>query len=136
MQPARIAHHIPSVVVHDHLDQDVAGEELALYHVLLAVLDLRHHLRRHLDVADQILQTAVIHHGLKVRRYLVLIAGISVYDVPERLVGLFFHFGVPPFKKSSCADDQAQNAAKGGVQQDHHDGSDRHADEHDARCWI
>ena len=61
---ARIAHDIPGIVVHDHLDQNVAGEQLMLHHTLLAVLDLRHHLGRNLDVTDQVLQMAVFHHGL------------------------------------------------------------------------
>ncbi len=61
---ARVAHHIPGIVVHDHLDQNVAGEQLMLHHTLLAVLDLRHHLGRNLDVTDQVLQMAVFHHGL------------------------------------------------------------------------
>ena len=61
---ARIAHDIPGIVVHDHLDQNVAGEQLVLHHTLLAVLDLGDHLGRDLDVTDQILQAAVLHHGL------------------------------------------------------------------------
>ena len=61
---ARVAHDVPCIVVHDHLDQNVAGEQLVLHHTLLAVLDLRDHLGGDLDVADQVLQPAVLHHGL------------------------------------------------------------------------
>ena len=92
---ARIAHDIPGIVVHDHLDQNVAGEQLVLHHTLLAVLDLGDHLGRDLDVTDQILQVAVLHHGLQVVRDLVLIAGIGMHYIPKCLIGLFFHFGLP-----------------------------------------
>ena len=36
----------------------------------------------------------------------------------------------PPFQDDSGADDQAQDAAKDGIQRDHHYGGDRHSHEH------
>src|SRR6266568_5227039 len=38
--PRRVADHVPGVVVVDHLHQQVAGEDLALDHLLLPALDL------------------------------------------------------------------------------------------------
>ena len=58
---ARVAHDIPGIVVHDHLDQNVAGEQLVLHHTLLAVLDLGDHLGRDLDVADHSGSYALLH---------------------------------------------------------------------------
>ena len=65
-----------------------------LHHLLLAVLvDLRNHLDGNLDVADQILQVAVLHHGLQVVCDLVLITGIGMHNIPKSLSGLIYQLG-------------------------------------------
>ena len=69
-----------------------------LHHTLLAVLDLRDHLGGDLDVTDQVLQTAVLDHGLQVRCNLILVTGIGMDDIPEGFIGLIFHFSNLRFK--------------------------------------
>ena len=65
-----------------------------LHHLLLAVLvDLRNHLDGNLDVADQILQVTVLHHGLQVVGDLVLVTGIGMHNIPKSLSGLIYQLG-------------------------------------------
>ncbi len=91
---ARIAYDVPGVVVHHHFDQNVAGEQLVLHHLLLTVLvDLRNHLDGNLDVADQLLQVTVLHHGLQVVGDLVLVPGIGMHNIPKSLSGLIYQLG-------------------------------------------
>src|SRR6185436_11734281 len=53
--PGRVPDDVPRVVVVDHLDQEVAGEDLALDDLLLAALDLHDVLHRDVDVEDLVL---------------------------------------------------------------------------------
>src|SRR5690606_29549776 len=50
--PGRVADHVPGVVGHDHLDQHVARENLALNDAALAVFDLDLFLHRDEDLED------------------------------------------------------------------------------------
>src|ERR1041385_745231 len=83
----RVPDDVPGLVGHDHLDQDVAGEDPLLDVPALAVLDLDLVLHR-----DEYLEDLVLHvHGLdpllEVLLGLFLVAGVRVDDVPLRLGG-------------------------------------------------
>src|SRR5699024_8463531 len=73
---------MPSVVIHFHVHEHVAGEELALGGATLAVLDLHHFLGRHQNIA-KILFHALARDMLFQRiTHFFLILGKSLYDIP------------------------------------------------------
>ena len=76
---------VPGLVGHPHLDQDVAGEELALGLALLAGLVLDHGLHRDADLADRLAHAEGV--GALAQRLLdpLLEAGVGVDDVPAAL---------------------------------------------------
>ena len=66
-----------------HLDEDVAGKDLAGGRALLAVLDVDDFLARHLDVGDDVPgEVAVVDHHADRPLDLVLVAGVDVENVP------------------------------------------------------
>ena len=80
--PRRIAHHVPGLVAHDHVDQDVAGEDPPGHAATLSVLDLDDILR-----GDQHIEDLVVHvHRLdtleQVRPDLFLVSGVGMDDEP------------------------------------------------------
>src|SRR5688500_6700836 len=77
-----VLHQVPGVVVHLHLDQHVAGKELALRHVLLAALHLDHFLRRHQDLAELVAHAGAIDAVLESALHRLLEAGVGVHHVP------------------------------------------------------
>ena len=101
---ARVAHDVPGARVHDqvlhrtaalfrrtlfldhvhhHLDHDVAGVDLALRHLALAVgQDLDGLLRGIFHLEDRVLQAQVFHRFLEVFLDLVFIPGIGMDNVP------------------------------------------------------
>ena len=81
----RIAHDVPRLVVHDHLDQHVAGEDFALNGIALAVLDLDLVFHRHDDLEDAVGDAHRLDAMLEILFNLVFIAGVRVDDVPFAL---------------------------------------------------
>src|SRR5256885_1399091 len=77
-----VLHQVPGVVVHLHLDQHVAREELALRHVLLAALHLDDLFHRHQDLAELLGHAGAVDAILERARHRLLEAGIGVHDVP------------------------------------------------------
>ena len=77
-----VAHRAPGPVGQVHPDQDVAGVDLALDLLALAVLDLGDLLGRDLDLEDVVLHVQRLDPGLEVGLDLVLVAGVGVHDVP------------------------------------------------------
>src|SRR3546814_15995047 len=73
---------MPGVLVHVHLDQNVAREELALGGALDAFLDLDHFLGRHQDVAKLLLQSGAIDALLERLHHRILILRVSGHDLP------------------------------------------------------
>src|SRR5262245_43670878 len=85
---------VPGVVVHLHLDQHVAREELALGHVLLSALHLDHFLDGDQDLAEHVLHARAVDAVLERALHRLLEAGISVHHVPalvSRRAHAFFH---------------------------------------------
>ena len=78
----RVAQRVPGVVVHLHPHQHVAGEDLRLHRVALAVPDLDLVLGRHHDLVDPVAQIERLDAGLDRLLDLVLVAGVGVQDVP------------------------------------------------------
>ena len=72
----------PRLVGEVHADQDVAGENGALDHLALAVLDLRDLLGGDHDLVDVVLHVEGDDAVLEVRLHPVLHAGVGVHDEP------------------------------------------------------
>jgi hypothetical protein len=70
-----VLHQVPGVVTHDHLDQHIAREELALGGLLLAVLDLDHFFHRHQDATE-----LVLHAGARMRSRMLR---STAFSMPE-----------------------------------------------------
>src|SRR5687767_8145944 len=77
-----VLHQVPGVVVHLHLDQHVAGEELALRHVLLAALHLDDLLHRHQDLAELVGHAGAVDAVFERALHRFLEPGIGVHHVP------------------------------------------------------
>src|SRR5690606_28093444 len=77
------AHHVPRLVRHLHLDEDVAGTNLLRHNALLAVLDLDVLFHGHDDVEDLVFHAHGDHPLLQVGLHFVFVAGISVDDIPR-----------------------------------------------------
>jgi hypothetical protein len=84
-----VLHQVPGVVVHLHLDQHVAGKELALRHVLLAALHLDDLLHRHEDLAELVGHARAVDAVLERLAHGLLEARIRVHHVPA-LAHVFF----------------------------------------------
>ena len=78
----RILHNMPGVVVHFHLDEDVAREELPLGFPLLPSLERQDLFGRNKDLGDPILQPQLGHRFQYAGLHLVLKAGIRMHHVP------------------------------------------------------
>src|SRR3954462_1455016 len=72
----------PRLVGEVHPDEDVAGEDLRLDDLALALLDDRLVLGGDLDLEDVVLHVERGDPGLEVGLHLVLVAGVGVHDVP------------------------------------------------------
>src|SRR3954451_22682928 len=72
----------PRLVGEVHADEDVAGEDLRLHDLALALLDDGLVLGRHLDLEDVVLHVERGDPGLEVGLHLVLVARVGVHDVP------------------------------------------------------
>src|SRR6266540_1522412 len=68
--PRGVPHDIPGIVVVDHLDQEVAGEDLSLHHLLLPALDLHDVFHGDDDIEDLVFHL----HGTDARMRLRLLA--------------------------------------------------------------
>src|SRR3954447_24190789 len=77
-----VLHSRPGLVGEVHAHQHVAGEDLRLHDLALALLDLRLFLRGDLDLEDEVLHVERRDPRLEVGLHLVLVTGIGVYDVP------------------------------------------------------
>ena len=78
----RVADDVPGLVAHRHLDQHVAGEDLAVHGLALAVLDLDLLLDRDEDLEDLVLHAHRLDAVLEVGLDLVLVARVGVDHVP------------------------------------------------------
>src|SRR4029079_7571447 len=89
-----VLHQVPGVVVHLHLDQHVAREELALGHVLLAGLHLDDLFHRHEDLAELVLHARAVDAVLERARHRLLESRVGVHHVPTLRrfnAHVFFH---------------------------------------------
>src|SRR5438309_7056857 len=77
---------VPGLVVELHVDEDVAGEELARRGLLLPLDQLDHLLRRHQYLAEQVRLAEPADTLLEGRLHLVLVAGVRVHHVPAPLL--------------------------------------------------
>src|SRR5690554_1155393 len=73
---------VPTRIIHLHLDQHIAGIELALTLAALTVAHLNDFFRRHQDLTKAILHAVHLHTLLKRTHNMLLKAGVGVYDVP------------------------------------------------------
>ena len=77
-----VAHHVPRLVAHHHVDEDVAGVDALADVAALPVLDLDDVLSGDEDVEDLVVHV----HGLdaleEVGPHLLLVARVGVHDVP------------------------------------------------------
>ena len=84
---ADIPHQMPGVVRHDHLNEHIAGEHLALDFLGGAGLgDLRHGLQGNLDPQDLILHVAPGDELFNAGLNGIFIPGIGMDDIPLRAV--------------------------------------------------
>src|SRR5690606_5593968 len=77
-----VAHGVPGVVVEDHPDQEVAGEDLARHGDLAASLELDHVLHGDVNLEDLVLHVHGLDAGLEVGLDLVLVPRVGVDHVP------------------------------------------------------
>ncbi len=82
----RIAHDVPRVLGHDHLHQDVAGEDAPLDRAARAVAHLDLFFGRHDDVEDLVLHPHRVDALFEVVAHLVLVARVAVDHVPAPVV--------------------------------------------------
>jgi hypothetical protein len=73
---------VPGVIVHVHLDQHIAGEELPLGNALLAVLHFDDFLDRHQHLAELVLHRGAGNALDQGALHRFLETGIGVNDVP------------------------------------------------------
>src|SRR5712664_876613 len=78
----RVLHQVPGAVVQLHLDEDIAGEELALRGALLPLHHLDHVLHRDEDVPEELLERVLLDLLLEALLGLVLEARVRVDHVP------------------------------------------------------
>src|SRR5919201_5525041 len=91
-----VAHDVPGLVVHDHLHQHIAGKDLALHGVALAMLDLDLIFHRHDHLKDAIGHAHGFDAMFEILLYLIFVACIRVDDVPLALAnGLSRHCCAP-----------------------------------------
>src|SRR5688572_28818424 len=83
-----VPHHVPALVAHRHLHQHVAGKDLAIHGLALAVADLDLLLHRDEDLEDLVLHAHRLDAVLEIGLYLVLVARVRVDDVPLLLRAL------------------------------------------------
>lgn len=83
---------MPGLVGHNHLDQHIAGEYLALHGLGAVVRDLGDSLHGNVDLGDEVFHVAVFHRFLDAGRHGVLIARVSVGNIPFQFVS---HVPVP-----------------------------------------
>ena len=79
---AHVAHEVPALVRHYHLDEHIAGEDLAFIGLVAGVGVLGDGLERNIDLLDEVLHFAVfgrLHNG---GSHGVLIAGVCVDHIP------------------------------------------------------
>src|SRR6185369_10697326 len=75
-------HEVPRLVVHLHLHEHIAREELALALAALPFAHLDHFLGRHEDLAELVLETRATHAVDQRALHLVLVVRICVHDEP------------------------------------------------------
>src|SRR6185295_9884175 len=95
-----VLHQMPGVVVHLHLDQHVAREELALGHVLLAALHLDDLFHRHEDLAELVGHAGAIDPVLERALHRFLETRVGVDDVPA-LAHVFFQPRINSYRTHS-----------------------------------
>src|SRR5262245_33615516 len=97
----RVLHHVPRVVGHVHLDQDVAGEEPLRRHHLLAAAHFDDVLSRNQHLADVLLQPVRLDAFGQRLGHLLLEARVGVDDVPI-LLSVVGHYAAPNLRKIHC----------------------------------
>src|SRR5688572_11275302 len=90
----RVLHEVPGVVVHFHLDEHVAGEELALRHVLLATLHFDDLFDRHENLAELVVHAGAVDAVLERALHRFLEARVGMDHVPA-LISALGHFFQP-----------------------------------------
>src|SRR5205807_3344792 len=95
-----VLHQVPGVVVHLHLDEHVAREELALRHVLLAALHLDHLLDGHQDLAELVGHAGAVDAVLERALHGLLEARIRAHHVPA-LVHVFLQPRISSYRTHS-----------------------------------
>ena len=94
---ARVAHDVPRLRRLDHLDQDVAGKELVLNGMRLAIADLDDFLNRHGDFLNQVAHAVVFHRLDEIVGDFVFITRIGMHNIPK---GLLVRHVNPPVVRS------------------------------------
>ena len=84
--PGGVADQVPRLVVHDHLHEDVAGEDAALHHTPLPLFDIHLFFHRHDNAENLVLHPCRAHPVLQVSLDLVFVARVGVYNVPGRVL--------------------------------------------------
>ena len=95
---------MPGVIVHDHFDQHVTREELALGGLLLAILDFNHFLHGHQDATKLVLHAGTNDALTNIALNRLFHSGISVHHIPAQIrvhrgsrndfcCGIFYNIG-------------------------------------------
>ena len=77
---------VPGLGRLDHLDQNVAGEQLVLNGMRLAIADLDDLFNRHLDVLNQVAHAVVFNRLNEIVGDFVFIARVGMNDIPQSLL--------------------------------------------------
>src|SRR5882672_5981831 len=125
----RVLHQVPGAVVELHLHQDVPGEELALRGALLALHHLDDVLHRDQDVAEELLQRALLDLLLERLLRLVLEARVRVDHVPL-LVDLLLLGGHGGCSLEGRVLDLVREELPEHVEEAEQDGGDHRGDDH------
>ena len=129
--PRRIAHDIPRLIVHAHLDEDIPRKDLALHDLLAPALHLDIVIHRNDDIENRVLKPHGTNLALKIRLHLVLVSGIGMDDIPFLLFFCFHRClsALPQNKREQSgkkriadpnkrADDDDRNTDNGRVRQE------------------
>src|SRR5213075_888436 len=121
---------MPGVVRHLHLDEDVAGEELALHFALFAALHLDERFGRDLDLAELLAHTESVDALVERLFDPLLESGVGVDDVPLLLAGFHHDLDARPELREEKVDSLVENEV---AAPEEHGEDDRGDDDYDGR---